>query len=79
MGEVVDYYLAEDLTCDAVVLRVYFWDLVDLRLSNGDTVKNVRRAMFWEGLEGWTNTGRFLRRNREEDRQPYVVPKRPRR
>lgn len=65
VGEVVDYYLAEDLTCSAVVLCVYFYDLVDLQLEDGQVVKGVRRAWIWQ-LEGWSNVGRFLRRGEEE-------------
>lgn len=58
IDEIVDYYLTETDTVDAVVVRVIFWDHVDLRLPDGRIVKDVRAALDWD-VDGWTNVGRF--------------------
>lgn len=60
VGERVVYHVAEGSSVFAHVVRVEFWDLVDLQLEDGTLVAKVRRVVVldWEPV---TRIGRFDR------------------
>lgn len=59
VGEVVTYYVTDEITCLAVVVNVIFWDLADLELATGEIIR-ARRVVVED--EDGARRGRFAAR-----------------
>lgn len=50
IGERVTWHTDEGEIVFATVVRVYFWDLVDLELAQGVVIRGVRRVIDTTGI-----------------------------